>query len=268
MVKQPAKLLIFVVAYNAEKYIEQVLQRIPSDIFEQFDSRILVSDDCSSDDTFQKSESFQHQHQGLPMHVIRHDQNLGYGGNQKVGYRYAIEHGFELVVLLHGDGQYAPEKMIDLLQPFQDPGVAAVFGSRMMTSGAALQGGMPLYKFWGNKILTYVQNKLLSTNLSEWHSGYRAFRVGTLEQLQFERLSRRFEFDSQIIIQLLCQGHTIKEVAIPTFYGSEISHVNGWYYAVKILYWSLLGAMHKANLLRVSVFESVHLRTASYKEKA
>ena len=167
----------------------------------------------------------------LPITVIRQPHNLGYGGNQKAGYRYAIDHGFDIVVLLHGDGQYAPESLPQIVAPLEHGECDAVFGSRMIVKGAARKGGMPLYKFVGNRILLDFENAALGTDLSEFHSGYRAYSVDALADVPFEQNSDGFNFDTQIIIQLRHAGKRINEVPIPTYYGDEICHVNGMQYA-------------------------------------
>jgi 2-polyprenyl-3-methyl-5-hydroxy-6-metoxy-1,4-benzoquinol methylase len=165
--------------------------------------------------------------------------NQGYGGNQKIGYHYAIEHGFDYVALLHGDGQYAPEVLPMLVEPLRRGEADAVFGSRMMKPGDALRGGMPLYKFVGNRILTTIQNALLKTRLTEFHSGYRVYAVEALRRIPFERNTNVFHFDTEIIIQLLFAGQRIRELAIPTYYGDEICRVNGVQYAGKVVRASL-----------------------------
>ena len=134
--------------------------------------------------------------------MLRNEINQGYGGNQKVGYAFAIERGFDFVVLLHGDGQYAPEELPKLLAPLRDGRADAVLGSRMMTTFGALRGGMPLYKYVGNRVLTALQNRLLRANLSEFHSGYRAYSVRALRDLRFRLNSNDFHFDTEIIVQL------------------------------------------------------------------
>ncbi len=167
----------------------------------------------------------------LPITVVRHSENLGYGGNQQAGYRWAIDNGFDIVVLLHGDGQYAPEFLPEIVKPLERGDADAVFGSRMMTKGGALDGGMPLYKVLGNTILTKMQNAVVGEHLSEWHSGYRAYSVDTLRDLPFEQLTGDYNFDTQIILQLHEARKRIVELPIPTFYGEEISYVNGMKYA-------------------------------------
>ena len=167
----------------------------------------------------------------MPLTVIRHPGNLGYGGNQKAGYQMAIEHGLDIIVLLHGDGQYAPECLADIVAPLERGEGDVVMGSRMMVKGAARKGGMPLYMYVGNRILTSIENRLLGTELTEFHSGYRAYNVKALESIPFHDNSDGFHFDTQIIIQLVDAGKRIVEVPIPTYYGDEICYVNGLRYA-------------------------------------
>jgi hypothetical protein len=147
------------------------------------------------------------------------------------------------VVLLHGDGQYAPEYLHDMVDPLVDRQVDAVFGSRMLKRKDALKGGMPLYKYAGNKILTKIQNLILGTRLSEFHSGYRAYRVETLKSIPLQYNSNDFDFDTDIIIQLVDNKLSIAEVPIPTFYGNEICYVNGIKYAINIVITTILSRL-------------------------
>jgi glycosyltransferase involved in cell wall biosynthesis len=221
---------ILVVAYNAATTLAQVLDRVPHDFRHRID-QIFVCDDASQDSTYLVGLGYKQLRTDLPLTIVRHPANLGYGGNQKAGYRMAIEHGLDIVVLLHGDGQYAPECLEQIVAPLERGECDAVFGSRMLIDGAARAGGMPLYKYVGNKILTNFENRLLGTDLSEFHSGYRAYSVKALESIPFERNSDGFNFDTQIIIQLVDAGKRIAEVPIPTYYGDEICYVNGLSYA-------------------------------------
>jgi SAM-dependent methyltransferase len=168
--------------------------------------------------------------------MIRHPYNLGYGGNQKAAYRWAIDHGLDIVVLLHADGQYAPEVIEELVVPFETTDCDAVFGSRFMDRGAARIGGMPFYKYVGNRILSGFSNNVTGMDLTEWHSGYRAYRVQTLSEIPFEKNSDGFDFDTQIILQLHEANKVIVEVPIPTFYGDEICRVNGIRYAKDVVF--------------------------------
>jgi glycosyltransferase involved in cell wall biosynthesis len=224
---------VLVVAYNAESTLARVLDRIPDDFVPRIE-HVLVADDASQDRTYDVGLDYKQAKSDFPLTVIRHEQNLGYGGNQKAGYRWAIEHELDIVVLLHGDGQYAPEYLPDIVAPLERDEADAVFGSRMLIPGGARRGGMPLYKYVGNKILTWYENTMVGTRLSEWHSGYRAYSVDALRAIPFEQNSDVYDFDTQIIVQLHDAGKRIEEIPIPTFYGDEISYVNGFRYAFDI----------------------------------
>jgi len=237
---------IIVVAYNAASTLAQVLDRIPPDFISKI-SDVLVCDDASQDATFLVGLGYQ-QVSDLPLTIIRREKNLGYGGNQKAAYQWAIEHDLDIVVLLHGDGQYAPEHLPKMVEPLLAGEGDAVFGSRMMVKGAARRGGMPMYKFVGNRILTTVQNSVVGANLTEWHSGYRAYKVSALRDVPFERNHDGFDFDTQIIIQLIEAGKRIVEVPIPTYYGDEICYVDGIGYARDVVVDSLRYRAHKVGL--------------------
>ena len=224
------KIGILVVAYNAEQHLSRTLDRIPEDFFDQL-TEVFVCDDASQDDTYAVGLAYQERAGHRPIRVVRHPVNLGYGGNQKYGYKWAIESGLDVVVMLHADGQYAPECLAEIVAPITRGEADAVFGSRMMTPGAALEGGMPRYKYVGNRILSTFQNKMAGIELTEWHSGYRAYSVRALEAIPFHNTSDGFDFDTEIIVQMIESGARIVEVPIPTYYGDEICHVNGLEYA-------------------------------------
>lgn len=225
---------ILVVAYNAESTLASVLDRVPES-FRPRISEIFICDDASADSTYLVGLGYKQENADLPLNVIRHPENLGYGGNQKAGYRMAIDQGLDIIVMLHGDGQYAPECLPEIVAPLERGEADCVMGSRMMIPGDARKGGMPLYKYVGNRILTTFENGILGTDLTEFHSGYRAYRVDALATIPFERNSDDFHFDTQIIIQLVDAGKRIVEVPIPTFYGDEICYVNGMKYAKAIM---------------------------------
>ncbi|MFM8908634.1 MAG: glycosyltransferase family 2 protein [Actinomycetota bacterium] len=228
------KIGVLVVAYEASATLEAVLNRIPNEFRTQL-SVILVCDDASSDDTYQVGMRVQEARPDLPLEVIRRPVNLGYGGNQKAGYRWMIDHEIDIVVLLHGDGQYAPEFLPKMVEPIVSGRADVVFGSRMLQRGAALRGGMPKYKFVGNKILTFLQNRMAGVRLSEWHSGYRAYSISALGKVGFELNADYYDFDTQIILQMIAAEQRITEIPIPTFYGDELSRVNGIRYGWRIL---------------------------------
>ncbi len=222
---------ILIVAYNAATTLESVLQRIPAEVWANVEE-IALFDDASPDETFELAVGLKSSLQLSKLHVLKHEKNLGYGGNQKAGYQYFLSKGFDVVVLLHGDGQYAPEILARMYSPIVRGEADAVFGSRMMPAyGGALKGGMPLYKYVGNRILTYFENRSLGMNLTEFHSGYRAYNLAALRQIDMTWMTDDFHYDTEIIIKLHHQGFRILEAPIPTYYGDEICYVNGLRYA-------------------------------------
>jgi glycosyltransferase involved in cell wall biosynthesis len=243
------KVLVFVIAYYAESTLRSVLERVPRSVFGEYDCEILVVDDASDDRTFYIGHEYKRLHPEMRVTALRNEYNQGYGGNQKIGYTYAIANGFDFVAMVHGDGQYAPEELPRLLEPLRDGRADAVFGSRMMDRFGALKGGMPLYKYAGNKVLTTLQNAMLGTRLSEFHSGYRIYSVKTLEGIPYRLNSNDFHFDTEVIIQLLNARARIVELPIPTYYGDEISRVNGMKYARDVLLATARNVAHRSGLL-------------------
>ena len=246
---------IILVAYNAEHTIHAVLDRIPETFWNRC-AGVWLSDDGSGDATHRMAVEWRLLHPELPLTIVRQPVNLGYGGNQKAGYHWAIDNDLDCVVLLHGDGQYAPEIIEDIIAPIERGEAQAVLGSRMLTPGGARHGGMPLYKFVGNRILTTFQNWVTGAHLAEWHSGYRAYAVDVLKKIDFNGNSDGFDFDTEILLQVLSAGGHIGEVPIPTYYGDEVSYVNGMKYAKDVvidsLAWRLqqkgFGAGHLASV--------------------
>jgi glycosyltransferase involved in cell wall biosynthesis len=252
-----SRLLIFIVAYNAEKTIRDVLARIPNEL-EQYETEVLIIDDASGDQTFE--EALRHESIDdfrFPITILSNPTNQGYGGNQKLGFHYAINNGFDVVALVHGDGQYAPECLPDLVEPVANGEAHAVFGSRFVTPGGALKGRMPLYKFVGNRILTWIQNRLLKTSLTEFHTGFRIYSTSALSKLPFDLNHNDFHFDTEIIIQHFFGGFKIVERAIPTFYGDEISHVNGLKYAKDVVRETFIASVQKFGILYARKYDIV-----------
>lgn len=241
---------ILVLSYNASDHIESTIARIPKEL-ESAISEIFVFDDCSPDGTFDvaaslKKESFWKE----KLNVYKNPRNLRYGGNQKVGYRYASKKGMDYVIMLHGDGQYAPEYVPDLMLPALEDAHEVVFASRMMKKKDAIKGGMPLYKFAGNQVLTKFENIILGTSLYEFHSGYRMYSTKVLDSLPLEENTDHFHFDTQIIIQCRHLGITIKEVPIKTYYGDEECNVDGFQYAFDVCKAVLRYRLHQLHLTR------------------
>lgn len=257
------RVALFVVAYNAEKYIEKTLSRVPKEIANKFSSIYLI-DDFSKDSTFEKSLEIAKSLGLNNFTAMRTPRNQGYGGNQKIGYAYAINKGYDYVIMLHGDGQYPPEFLPDIIAGFKNNDVAAVFGSRMIHSRDALKGGMPFYKWMGNKILTRLENYLLGSNFSEFHSGYRAYAISALKTIPYLKNSNNFHFDTDIIIQFIAKKLKIKEVPIPTHYGDEECRVNGMRYAFNCVKSVIKFRLHKMGIFYQPSFDISNLEERNY----
>lgn len=229
------KILIFVPAYNVEKKIYSVIDRIPKSIFSTDLITILIINDNSTDNTSSEIEKIKKYFQ-YNFDVIMSKSQLGYGGVQKMAFNYAIKEKFDFIIMLHGDGQYAPEEVPKFISELKNPDLDAVFGSRMMNYNSAIKGGMPIYKFLGNVFLTFIQNLILRSNISEFHSGYRSFKVETIKKINFKELPDYYHFDTEIIIKLLKNSMRLKEIYIPTHYGDEVSHLKSIPYGFKVLY--------------------------------
>ena len=242
----PKKIGVFIIAYNAESQIEKTLSRIPEDIYNVI-SMIFVIDDCSTDKTVDKALSYKANRSKIK--IIRNRVNQRYGGNQKLGYQYAIEQGLDVVVMLHADGQYAPEYLSKLLEPILSNKADVVFGTRMKHHSDALKGGMPKYKFLGNIVLTWFENALADLNLSEFHSGYRAYSVSFLKSIPFWENSDEWHFDTQILFQAKQGNARIEEIPIPTYYGDEICHVNGMIYGLNCIKSAILFMLHRQGIM-------------------
>jgi glycosyltransferase involved in cell wall biosynthesis len=252
------RLLIFVVAYHARSTLASVLDRIPASMRSEYECEVLVVDDASQDQTFAVGQEYQRSHPELRLTVLRNQYHQGYGGNQKVGYAYAIARRFDLVALVHGDGKYPPEELPRLLEPLRAGDADAVLGSRMMDRRfGALRGGMPLYKYLGNRVLTTLQNAMLRTRFSELHCGYRVYSVRALERIPYRLNSNDWNFDTEMLIQLLNAGARIRELPIPPHAGGEISVGNGVRYAKDALHSTLRNVAHRSGLLYQRRFDPI-----------
>jgi glycosyltransferase involved in cell wall biosynthesis len=208
------KIIVVMPAYNAEKTLGMTYKEIP---FEIVDDVILV-DDASRDRTSEIARN-------MGIHTIVHENNLGYGGNQKSCYREALDLGAHIVIMIHPDYQYTPKLIPAMASMIAYGGFDAVLGSRILGTGA-LQGGMPLYKYIANRFLTLIENLLLGHKLSEYHTGYRAFSREILERLPLERNSNDFVFDNQMLAQIIWFGYRIGEISCPTRYFEDASSIN------------------------------------------
>ena len=244
MIKE--KILIFIPAYNVEKKITKVLNKIPKIVFNKYNIKIIVIEDNSSDKTLSVIKKvIKKKSDKIKIYLIVNKKNKGYGGVQKIAFNYAIKKNFKYVIMLHGDNQYPANKILLLIKPLLTNKYDAVFGSRMINSINALKGGMPLYKFLGNIALTFFQNLVLSSNLSEFHSGYRSYKVSSLKKTKFKSNTNDFHFDTEIIIQFLKNNLKIKEIAMSTHYGDEISHLKSIPYGLNIVRSTLLSRFKK-----------------------
>jgi glycosyltransferase involved in cell wall biosynthesis len=233
------KAAIYIPAFNAALTLPDVLNRIPDNIKDEV-REILVVDNHSTDDTFEVAQSFKEKIGNLK--IIRNEENVGYGGSQKIAYQYFIDKGFDYVAMLHGDAQYAPELLETLIDLAINHNYGIVFGSRMQ--GDPLQGGMPIHRYCGNRFLTYIQNLLLNIRLSEFHSGYRIYALDELKKLPFQKLSSDYHFDTEILILFLHYRLTIGESPIPTHYGDEENYVNIYQYGINVLVTTLTYFLH------------------------
>lgn len=238
------KILIFIPAFNVGKKIFSVVERIPNKIVNTNEIKILIINDNSNDNTASEIEKIQNKF-NYNFEVINSNKQLGYGGVQKVSFNYAIKKNYDYIIMLHGDGQYAPEELPKFISELENPYVDAVFGSRMMNYKSAIKGGMPIYKFLGNIFLTFIQNFILNSSVSEFHSGYRSFKVNSLKNINFFELPDYYHFDTEMIIELLKKKMTLKEIHIPTFYGDEVSHLKSIPYGFKVLYSTLKSKFKK-----------------------
>lgn len=248
------KIAIYIPTYNAGRTLPLVLDRIPEDLKRRVEE-IFIVDNASLDNTYLIGVGYKNEKGLHNLNVYKNEANLGYGGSQKVAYRYAIEKGYDLVVMLHGDAQYAPENIVYLLEPFEKRQADMVFGSRM--AGLPLKGGMPLHRYLGNKFLTAVENYCLSWNLSEYHSGFRVFSCAALKEVPFRLCSDDYHFDTEILVQFKLKDLRVLERPIPTHYGDERSHVNVWSYGLHILYTMAEYVLHQKGIRRVEKFDIV-----------
>ncbi len=245
------KLMVLVVAYNAENSIKCLLERIPSEVWKRAEE-VVIADDASKDLTSVVANEYKLRNKIKNLRIIKHKKNKGYGGNQKWGYNYGIKKGYDIAVMIHGDAQYPPEYILKLIRPIEENTADFVFGSRM--AGNPLKGNMPIYKFIGNIFLTTIENLVLKTRLTEFHSGFRAYSLKVLKEIPFNLNSNYFHFDSEIIVQLVINKSKIREIIIPTFYGDEKCNVNVVSYGLNILKILVQAIMHKYGLRKYSKF--------------
>lgn len=209
------KVVVVLPAYNAAKTLEKTYLEIPMDIVDE----VVITDDASIDNTVELAKKI-----GIK-HVIRHDKNKGYGANQKTCYDYALKLNADIIIMLHPDYQYTPKLIRAITSIIAEEVYEVVLASRIL-GGGALKGGMPLYKYFFNRVMTLVQNILMNQKLSEYHSGYRAFTADAIRKIPYHKNSDDFVFDNQLLAQLCYAGYEIAELTCPTKYEKESSSIN------------------------------------------
>lgn len=241
------KIVVVLPAYNAALTLEKTYNEIPLELVDE----VVLVDDNSKDNTIEIAQKL-----GIH-HIIRHDSNKGYGGNQKTCYKKALELGADIIIMLHPDYQYTP-RLIPAMASVIAYGVyPVVLGSRIL-GGGALKGGMPLYKYVSNRLLTFTQNLLLGEKLSEYHTGYRAFARHVFDAINIENNSDDFVFDNQMLSQIFMAGFRVAEITCPTRYFEEASSINfrrSVVYGLGVLQTSLQHFLHKHGLKRFALYE-------------
>lgn len=244
------KVVVVLPAYNAAKTLEQTYREIPFDLVDD----VILCDDHSRDNTVEKAREL-----GI-RHVIVHERNKGYGGNQKSLYNKALEIGGDIVIMLHPDYQYTPKLIPAMVNIIGEELYPVVLGSRILGMGA-LRGGMPLYKYVANRFLTFVQNLLVRYKLSEYHTGYRAFSRQVLETINYEQNSDDFVFDNEMLSQIIYAGFDIAEVTCPTRYFEEASSINfrrSVKYGLGVLRVSLGHFFQRLGIVNLPMYQGKH----------
>ena len=241
------KVVVVLPAYNAAATLEKTYNEIPFNLVDE----VILCDDASTDNTIEEANRL-----GIK-HIIKHDNNKGYGGNQKSLYNRALELQGDIVIMLHPDYQYTPKLIPSMVNIIGDDLYPVALGSRILGKGA-LKGGMPIYKYIANRFLTFTQNLLIRYKLSEYHTGYRAFSKEVLEKINFNNNSDDFVFDNQMLSQIIYHGFDIGEVTCPTKYFEEASSINlrrSIKYGLGVLGVSLSHFLNKAGLLKSKIYQ-------------
>ena len=247
MENKKSEVVIVMPAYNAAQTLQQTLDAIPKDSYDE----ILLVDDNSTDNTVAVAKE-------LGLKVIKHDKNMGYGANQKTCYKTALQMGADIVVMVHPDYQYDPRLVPFLTGLIKSDVCDVMFANRIRTRKEALKGGMPFYKYFFNRCLTILENIVLGLNLGEYHTGYRAYSRKVLETINFEANSNDFVFDQHIVVQIALAGFRIGDIPVPTKYFEEASSINfkrSVEYGLGILLILLKYILHKLKIIKFKQFE-------------
>jgi glycosyltransferase involved in cell wall biosynthesis len=239
------RIIVVLPAYNAARTLRQTFSEIPRDVVDD----VILTDDASSDETCRIAKEL-----GIP--TFLHERNVGYGGNQKTCYARALERGADIVVMLHPDYQYSPRLVTAMASMIASDEFDGVLASRILGRGA-LAGGMPIWRYVSNRLLTLIQNLLIGQKLSEYHTGYRAWSRTVLEKLPLLNCSDDFVFDNQMLTQCVYFGFRIGEISCPTKYFAEASSINFWrsvVYGLGVLKTSLQFRLQRMGLVRCAIF--------------
>ena len=261
----PPRVLVFIVMYEAERHIRSVFDRVPQAVWDDPAVDFLVIDDASRDQSSAQAVQWARERHAGRITVLRNPVNQGYGGNQKLGYRIAIEQGYDYVILLHGDGQYAPELLPKFIETHRGTSADVVLGTRMDEIKSARAGGMPWYKVIGNRFLSSLQNRLTKQRFAEWHTGYRGYSTRFLSSVPFEINTNDFHFDTEILLQAAHVGARIEQFPIPTHYGDEICRVNGPRYALDVVLATLQYRLHQMGMMCSLKYRNLSI--ARYRDK-
>lgn len=241
------KIVVVLPAFNAERTLEKTFNEIPFDIVDE----VILVDDKSKDKTVQKAKEL-----GIK-NIFLHEENRGYGANQKTCYDSALKLNADIIVMLHPDYQYTPSLIPSMVNLIANNVYPVVLGSRILGQGA-LKGGMPIYKYIANRFLTFVQNILMGAKLSEYHTGFRAYSRNVLEKINYESNSDDFVFDNQVLAQIHYAGFEIAEITCPTKYDNQSSSINFFRsikYGMGVLKTSFEYLLQKSGIIKVKIFE-------------
>lgn len=246
------KNICIILSYNAEKTIENFLDRLFKINFE-YPIDFLVLDDSSNDDTATILRNYIKKNNHLNLNILINEKNLGFGGNLKKAYNLAITRNYEYLSILHGDGQYPPEFLNEMYLNLLNSNL--VLGSRMINKKDALKGRMPIIRFLGNIFLTNFQNLFFKQSLSEWHTGFRGLDLNALKEIPYNLNSNYFHIDTQILLQFIIRRKIIKEFPIPTYYGQEKSAVNLIKYGLSIVLEMFLAKLTTLKVIKIKRYE-------------
>lgn len=245
--KKKPKIIVIMPAYNAQKTVKKTYDDLPKDLI----SEVILTDDASKDNTVQRARK-------LGITVYTHKKNKGYGGNQKTCYDQALKRNPDVVVMVHPDYQYDAALVGVMCEPIVNGRADIMLGSRIQTRKQVLAGGMPLYKYFSNRFLTLFENVALGMNLSEYHTGFRAYSSKALKTLPYHKFSDDFIFDQQILVSAMSYGFNIADIPIPCKYFPEASSINfkrSAKYGTLVLWTVFLYLLHQAGIVKIKLFK-------------